>query len=285
MNRRLRLAASITGAAAVGSLATVAVGRALWRRDTRRLVSRLDNASAVSARYDIFTEDQLIGLPPPVTRFFQSGLEPGQPLIRSAVIATRGDFLMKPGRWSRFEAEQHFTVSPPGFVWDASIRMLPAIPVRVRDSYLAGVGRMRARVAGLVPVVDRQGSREMAEASLQRYLAEAVWLPTALLPSAGVAWSPLDDTSARATLEDHGVRASVDFRFDASGLIVGVAADRFRDVDGQPVLTPWRVDLGDYARTYGVMVPRAGEVAWLTQDGASPFWRGHISRLAYRFGT
>ena len=64
-------------------------------------------------------------------------MTPGQPLVRTARIEHTGEFrsgLDAP--WSPFTSVEHFAVKPPGFVWDAAIRMSPLMTVRVRDSYL-----------------------------------------------------------------------------------------------------------------------------------------------------
>ena len=45
-----------------------------------------------------------------------------------------------------------------------------------------------------------QGSDELARGEFMRWFAEAPWYPTALLPSQGVRWQAVDDTSAQATL-------------------------------------------------------------------------------------
>jgi hypothetical protein len=58
----------------------------------------------------------------------------------------------------------------------------------VRDTYLDAVGAMQGKLAGLIPVVDQSGRPELAAGALHRYLAEAAWFPTALLPSDRLAW-------------------------------------------------------------------------------------------------
>jgi hypothetical protein len=160
--------------------------------------------------------------------------------------------------------------------------MAPLVTVRVRDSYLRGEGAMQARAAALFPVVDQGGTRAMAEASLQRYLAESTWLPTALLPEAGVAWTPIDDSTARATLIDKGVTATVDFHFGAGGEVVRTTAVRYRDVDGTPVPTTWVGYSREYARVAGMMIPTAGAVEWVLPDGTRlPYWRGRLIGAEY----
>jgi hypothetical protein len=88
----------------------------------------------------------------------------------------------------------------PRFRLDARIAMMPGVPVRVHDAYIAGRGTLHAAVFGLVSVVNVRDTTELGE--LMRFLAEAAWYPTSLLPSQGVRWEAADDHSARATLED-----------------------------------------------------------------------------------
>jgi hypothetical protein len=130
--------------------------------------------------------------------------------------------------------------------------------------------------------VNAQGGRELAAGALQRYLAESVWFPTALLPRKGLAWEPIDDSSARATLTDSGVSVSLDFRFGGEGEILGTYTPaRYRDVNGEPEPTPWAGSFRSYARVGGVRVPREGEVAWLLPEGRFSYWRGEIVRIEY----
>ena len=287
MRHRTRVAAMMAGSIAAGAAAAVMVGSARWSRQTARATRRLTSGVPVrrGPAAPRFALDQLHGLPVPVARYFEYALTPGQRVVRRARMEHAGDFLLRPRAWSRFTSVEVFTVCPPGFVWDATIHAAPLVAVRVRDMYSGGEGSMKGAIAGLVPVVDQHGTREMAEASLQRYLAEAPWVPTALLPGAGVRWSAVDDTTARATLVDGAVTASVDFHFGADGAIERVSAVRWRDVDGTPVATPWAGRLWDYRRLDGMMVPTAGEVAWHPPEGPLPYWRGRVLRVVYEYGA
>lgn len=227
--------------------------------------------------------DRLTGLPAPVRRYFEFALTPGQPLVEAARLEHAGEFAASPGRWSPFNSTEQFTTQPPGFVWDARIRMWPLVTVRVRDSYSRGEGAMLVNLAGLIPLVARRGTPELASGALMRYLAEAAWLPTALLPASGVKWEALDERSSRATLVDSGVRVSLDFHFSAQGGITRVAGERFRDVNGRGVLTRWEGEFSDYRRVEGMMIPHAGEVAWMLPEGRMPYWRGRIVKAQYEF--
>ncbi|CAN5854259.1 hypothetical protein BH23GEM7_BH23GEM7_18210 [soil metagenome] len=232
-------AAAGVGALLGGVIVATAFGSIAWSRATSRTVERL-TTSTPRAGAEIFSPEQLEGLPAPVARYFGLVLTPGQPLIRSARIEHEGEFrtgLDAP--WNPFHSVQHFTADPPGFVWDASIRMAPLMNVRVRDSYIGGSAGMRGAVAGLVPVVDQQGTPDLAAGALHRYLAEAVWLPTALLPSQHVVWEAVDDSTALVTLSDSGITVTWTVHFSAAGEIVRVEGERLRDVDGVGVPTPF----------------------------------------------
>ncbi|HEV2130256.1 MAG TPA: DUF6544 family protein, partial [Longimicrobiaceae bacterium] len=178
---------------------------------------------------------------------------------------------------------QHFTVNRPGFVWDAKIRMAPLMSMRVRDSYIAGRAGMLARISALVPVVDQEGTPDLNSGALHRYFLESTWFPTALLPSQGVRWESIDESSARATFSDSGITLSMDVHFSEQGEIVRVEAERMGDVNGKGVPTPFVGHVHEYKRIHGMMIPVTGEVEWILPEGRLNFWRGRITAAEYDF--
>jgi hypothetical protein len=136
---------------------------------------------------------------------------------------------------------------------------------------------------GVVPVVNLHGTRDIAAASLMRWLAEAVWYPTALLPGEGVDWTALSGGSARAKVREGGTTVTLDFHFGSDGLVGHVfSRARGRLVNGVSVPTPWQGRFGHYERHGGVLIPMLGEVEWLTTDGAMPYWRGQIDDVRFQ---
>jgi len=221
-------------------------------------------------------------LPPCVARYFEFALGSDRRSIRQARLRFAGTFAATPNAWAPFTAEQVITPLPPGFVWEARIRMMGPFSVRVRDSYSDGRGAMRATIARLFTVADQHGTPEIAAASLQRFLAEAVWAPTALLPRQGLSWGAVDETTARVTLTDHGTTVSLDMMFGPRGEIVGTCGMRYRDVKGTSVPTLWVGEHRDYERIAGMMIPTSGEVAWvLAETGRTPYWRGRLVEVKF----
>lgn len=281
MRRWIRRGAAVAGAGIGGAVVASALAGLAWSRATAREVERL----AVPEPFpggDVYSPEELAGLPAPVVRYFELALTPGQPRVRSARVEHEGEFRTALGAPAApFRSVEHFSVDPPGFVWDAEMRMAPLVAVRVRDRYSRGRAAMLGKVAGLVPVVDQEGSPGLAAGALLRYLAEAAWLPTALLPAEGVAWEAVDDSTARASLTDAGVTVSMDVHFGGRGEIVRVEAERHRDVGGVGVPTPWVGRFGRYERVAGMMVPMDGSVEWVLPEGRLVYWRGRVVRASY----
>ena len=180
-------------------------------------------------------------LPSPVKRYFEHVLKDGQPIIAKASLSQRGGFKTSPEAkaWSKMTADQVFATAPKGFVWDSSIALLPGLSINVCDSYIDGQGAMKGKVAALVSVIDVGGEAKLSQGALQRYLAEAVWFPTALLPSQGVVWEEVSPNVARATITDEGLSVSLDFEFNAEGEAIAVFSPaRYREVQGVYEPTP-----------------------------------------------
>jgi len=187
-------------------------------------------------------------------------------------------------RWKPFASDQKVITNRPGFDWDGRVAMMPGVPVRVHDAYVAGEGILHASLLGLFPVVDLRSAGEVAKGELMRFFAEAAWYPTALLPSQGVRWEAVDDRSVYATLTEGDISISMLFIFNEQGLIDTVRAQaRGRTVGGEVVPTPWQGRFWNYEERGGMRVPLDGEVAWMLSEGAKPYWRGRITEAVYQF--
>lgn len=260
-------------------------GSKRWESATAALHARMEAAS-VPVTPTTFDPSELEGLPAPVQRYFRTVLKEGQRLIASARVEHSGTFNVgeTEDRWTPFSSRQYVITRRPGFVWDARNRMAPGITAYVHDAYVAGEGVLTATLFGLVTVMRQPNSPELAHGELMRFFAEAAWYPTALLPSQGVVWEPVDEDQASATLTDGATTVKLVFQFDSDGLISSVRSEgRYRSVGGVNVLTPWQGRYWNYEERDGMLIPLDGEVAWLLEAGPKPYWRGHIERIAYEF--
>ena len=274
----------------LGLMATIAAialvyGSSRWQADTDKMHARLETAR-LPVEPKTYSENELVGLPAPVQRYFRAVLTDGQPMVVAVTLEHTGTFNMSETdeQWKPFSSTQRVITQRPGFDWDARIAMLPGLPVRVHDAYIAGEGMLHASLFGLLSVADLRGTPEMAQGELLRWFAEAAWYPTALLPSQGVQWTAVDDSSATANLKDGETTATLLFRFNADGLIDSVrAASRGRTVAGAVVSTPWEGHWRNYELHDGMRIPGEGEVAWMLPEGLKTYWRGRITNIEYEF--
>jgi hypothetical protein len=278
MSIALRAALTVAGAAALAALAALSVGTIRMHQSTARAVRRLlDGSAGDPARPRAPRPPD--ELPEPVARYLGRALPAGPIPARAARLIQRGRFLVG-GRSRPLVAVQHLTASPPGFVWDASIAFAPLVSIRVRDSYVCGEAVMSARLLATMKLVERRGEEELVRGALQRYLAEAVWFPPALLPDAGVRWTARDSASAIASIADGPHRASLEFRFDSAGDVVEIFTDdRPRFVAGDYVPTPWTCRFADHAERNGMRIPLSGTASWRLPEGEVEYWTGRIAEV------
>lgn len=267
--------------------AIVGLGAWRWSGAVGSLLAQLDAARTApsTGRYNAA---ELAGLPAPVQRYFRAVLTDGQRMVTAVTLTQTGTFNLSATaeQWKPFTATQRFTTARPGFVWDANITLFPGVPVRVVDAFVAGTGLLRPTVLGLVPLGTLQGSGEIARGEMLRYFAEAVWFPTALLPSQGVVWQAVDDASAKATMTDGPISVTMLFRFGRDDLVTAVFVEsRAATVGKETVMMPWECRLSNYQSRDGMRVPMVGEALYLPPQGERSYFKGTIATLTYEFAS
>jgi hypothetical protein len=267
-----------------GMIAGLLFGVFRGRRGLDRQVAALKEAAETPGA--VVDPRPLDFLPPPVSRYFRHVLAEGQRRIRWARFTQEGTIRTDPesSRWLPFQAEQVVSLQPPGFLWNARVDMAPLLHVRVLDGYHNGQGSSQVRLLSAVSVARDRDRPEINAAALHRYLAEAVWYPTALLPQAGVRWTAIDDTRALATLTDRDVTVSLEFRFNAAGEAAGIyTPGRWRRVAVGYEQTPWEGHFHAYTERGGMRVPSGGDVAWYLSGEWREVWRGRLLGAEYAF--
>jgi hypothetical protein len=94
---------------------------------------------------------ELSDLPAPVQRYFRTVLTDGQPMVTGVRVRHTGMFNMGETKdaWKPSTSDQKVVAQRPGFDWDGRIAMMPGLPVRVHDAYIAGEGILHASLLGL----------------------------------------------------------------------------------------------------------------------------------------
>ncbi|MGH2689979.1 MAG: DUF6544 family protein, partial [Actinomycetota bacterium] len=161
-------------------------------------------------------------------------------------------------RWLPFNARQ--VLAPHrGFLWAARVAGL----IAGSDRYVDGAGALAWKMAGLVTIAAADGP-DVSKSAVGRAGAEAIWLPSALLPRYGVRWSADGDRRITAHYALDDVPLDITYDIDADGRVASFAFDRWGDPDTSGTWG-WH-PFGGYVtghRTFGgLTVPSRGSAGW-----------------------
>ena len=249
----------------------IIVARAVAAHRLREDVKRLFAAANAPAR--TYHEAQLEGLPAPVQRYFRHVLREGQPYLRGLRLRHGGQFKTDLKKdWIAITGEQYITADPPGFIWQGTTSQFVA-----RDEFVAGRGRLAVRLFGAVPIAGGTGPA-YNQGELLRWLFESTWQPTALLPSESIAWTAIDDHSARLTLTHGGHSVSCLARFNERDEIAECEALRQIDEATQWL---WVCSFQHYEARHGVLIPTVGEASYVTDGQRQPYAHFTVQELEY----
>ncbi len=200
-------------------------------------------------------------LPAPVRRYLEVTGARSRPGVRVAVVGQTGAIRMAPeSGWVPFKSEQVYSMDPPGFLWFANARAAPLVHIYARDRFVDGRGHMLVRLLGFIRVADATGPTLDQGAGL-RFWSEAIAFPETLT-SRYIRWQSLGPRRVRMTVDQDGLKLTGDVEFDAAGFMSAFRADRYRDVNGKGVLTPWTGISRGWKMIDGRLFPSEWEALW-----------------------
>lgn len=220
-----------------------------------------------------FEESELEGLPDAVRRYLRMSIEPGTPLARSARLWMRGS--VKQGRWwFPFRARQ--VLAPlHGFVWAARVGGI----LVGSDRLAQGRAVAEWKLFGAVRVARTEGP-DVAHSSAGRAGAEAVWVPTAMLPRFGVTWGADDATHLKASYRLGRFDVDLELTLDDEARVRSIALDRWGGPERDGFVR-FVHQLTRYSTFDGVTIPSAGRGGWFTGTdrwSEAEFFRYQITR-------
>ncbi|MEM9676350.1 MAG: DUF6544 family protein, partial [Bacteroidota bacterium] len=257
--KRFLLAISFIG----GVLTLLAVvGRRKSARVFREQVASLF-AIAEKIPNTAFNYDQLEGLPTPVQQYFRFALPERHPYINTLRLRHSGRFKTGIDKgWIPIEGEEYFTAYPPGFIWKGKTNLFTAT-----DRYVDGKGQLVVKLLSLIEVARANGP-EADQGELLRWLGEAVWFPTRLLPSEKLEWSALTNDTAQLSCTHQDLTVNFKVTFAKLGEITQIEAKRYY-TPGR--LEAWVGELYDYQDFEGVKVPTRIKATWKLPEGDYPY--------------
>ena len=232
----------------------------------------LMKSEILTSAIETASEGQIDSLPEPVNRWLLKSGVKSSDIIRDVKLTQEILLRMKPEQkdWQQGEADQYFTTNPPAFNWEIDIPMFPGINAHGRDKFTHGKGQMTIKLASLIPVVNEKNNFKINQASLQRYLAEIAWFPSAAL-SSNIQWEAIDENSAKATMTYMGTEGTGKFYFNEDGSFQKFVAMRYKGVSEESIPVEWTVRALKSEERNGRFIPTELEADWKI-DGENWTW-------------
>lgn len=137
------------------------------------------------------------------------------------------------------------------------------------------------RLLGRIRVAHAAGP-DVSRSAAGRAGAEAVWVPSALLPRYGVAWTATDERHITASYRLDNTTIDLRLTLRDDGRLASLAFDRWGDPDnsGTWARHPFGFEVDGHTAFSGVTIPAAGRAGWYFgadrwADGE--FFRSHIT--------
>lgn len=186
--------------------------------------------------------------------------------IKSVYLSQEVLIKLKPNqkKWYKAIAQQYFTISPAAFNWVIDMDMNSFIKIKGRDKLENESGEMVIKLGSLIPIVNVKNNKKINEATLQRFLAEIVWFPSAVL-SSYISWEYIDESSAKATISINNITTSGTFFFNKNGEFKKFSTFRYKDLhDVEP--KEWSVEAVESNVINGIKIPVVLNVTWKLDD-------------------
>ncbi|WP_149303277.1 DUF6920 family protein [Pareuzebyella sediminis] len=229
----------------------------------------------------ILTSPMISNLPPIVQKWLNYTNVIGKEMVHHVYLEQDLQMLMRPGQkeWSKAKAKQYFTVEPPAFIWSVDLKMNPWLKVVGRDKFENGQGEMTIKMLSFLSMACVKDNVNVNQATLQRYLAETVWFPSAVL-SPYIKWKPINDTTAEATMSYNGTQGSGEFHFDKTGYFKKFVAMRYKEAN-DTIPKEWTVTAIKTEERSGIKIPVGLQADWKLADSTWTWLKLKISNIEY----
>ena len=196
-------------------------------------------------------------------------------------LRQKGEMKTSPsGRWMPFTAQQYFNCKDPAFVWVTKVNPLPLLYMNGRDKLTDAQGEMLIKLFGIFPVVNEGKNEKINAASMQRYLAEMCWFPSAAL-NKYLIWESIDETSAKAILTLDNESVSGVFTFTSEGEFHSFETKRYYGSGKDAELEIWHIEALEQKLFDGIKIPSKCKVTWRLEEGDFNWLNLEITALEY----
>ena len=154
--------------------------------------------------------------------------------------------------------------------------------VNAIDSYINGKGNMLIKLNSSITVADSWGI-ELDKSGLFRYISEAVFFPTKLLPTKNLLWNILDSNVAEIKFTNSANSIVAKLYFDSEYKITKIETyDKYRALEEGFEKSLYTIYFYNYETVNELFkVPKKMEVEWDLASGKFNYGKFNIEKIIY----
>jgi len=226
-------------------------------------------------------EADLDHLPPPVRRYVLRSGAVGRPRVQRFRLEFDALMWRRPGGAPmRATSVQYNFVDGPIRLFHMRARMF-GLPVQALHVYAGDEATFQVRLASLVPVVDEAGE-VISRAETVTVLNDLCCFAPGTLVDPRLAWTPVDDRTARVAFTSgrRGVEAAL--HFDGQGDLVDFTSDDREALrDGTLQRFPWSTPVEAHGDVDGLRLPTRAAAVYRYPEGDFTYGRFTLRSIAY----
>ncbi|WP_079505844.1 DUF6920 family protein [Mesobacillus jeotgali] len=263
----------------------IIIGFSVWRFNYQVDLDlrKMNNSNFSTKEIQIITEETITPLPLPVQKWVHNIGLIGREKVNSVYFKQKGKMKLKPDqeKWYDAVAEQYITTDDPAFLWKVKMDMFPFVSVAGRDFFINGEGRMLMKIGSLIPVVNVTNNKKVNQSTLQRYLMELPWYPSAALNDY-INWESIDGNTAKATMNYKGTTGSAIYYFNENGELLKISALRFKESDKNAERIECIGEVKENNVVNGVKIPTKLNVSWVLGEEVFTWYKLEIYDVEFR---
>lgn len=228
----------------------------------------------------VFTAEDIAGLPSPLQKYFVSCGYIGKPkTLNIKMIHHDVNFILNKKALT-IQCIQYNSGERPERIALIDSHLY-GIPFEGIDAYQNGVGSMKGMIAKGVVLFNQSGDA-MNQSSLVNCLAESLLVPNIALQDF-VQWEMVDANRVKGTMSHDGISVSGVFTFDDKGYLTTFSTEdrRYVDTDGNVKNVRWSALCGDYHEVNGIMQPKTLKAVWHLPEGDLVYFDGRDTVIEY----
>jgi hypothetical protein len=179
-----------------------------------------------AALHEVVSHTEMSALPRTVRRYMEFyGVAEGTPKHTAVSLRWTGEFRLAPDKpWVPMEAVQRDTRTPVTRIFLMRARMNGVVPVFVHDAYVDGEGKVIAKLADLVPVIEATGTA-LSLNELVTWIDDCVHFAPSMLLGRHTHWINVDDHTFDVVFYDCGHKIAARVHVDERGAPVDFETD------------------------------------------------------------